>query len=157
MLCKSSCRESPIGDSNFLLASPFDGASERSSLSYGRLLSRRDGVERVPEIMRRHFGCVSVVVYPAVVDTLPSLVEDEGLRCAYSGERSGEGLILIPDVGKVEPSLLRSFDHVLVTVFRIVLVAVRIHGDEADTSIPVVALDGDHAILVSLHVRAMIA
>jgi len=107
--------------------------------------------------MRRHFGGVPVIVYPAVIEKRSSLAEDEGLRCAYSGKHSGQELILIPDVGKIEPFLLRSFDHVLVVVFRIVLVVVRIHGDEADPPIQIVALDGDYAILIRMHVGAMIA
>ena len=135
------------------VASPLDGASERSSLGYRGILSRRDSFEGVPQVMRRNFGLVPVIIYPAVVDELSLFVEDEGLRCADSGERSGQGLVFIPDVRKVEPFLLCSLDHALVAIFRIV----RINRDEGDASIHEVALDCNHAILVGLHVRAMIA
>src|SRR5207245_2640956 len=62
----------------------------------------------------------------------------------------------VTEVREVEAFGFGALDHPREAVFRVVLVVVRIDGDELDPAVPVVPLDGDHPIFVGLDIRAVV-
>lgn len=101
-------------------------------------------------------------VLPVVVD-LPRVAEatfavkDEEVGGMGGPVGLRDRLLSVTEVREVETLGLGALDHALEAVFWVVPVVVRIDGDELHSAVPIVSLDGDHAIFVGLDIRAVVA
>jgi len=66
-------------------------------------------------------------------------------------------LILVPEVWEVEMLLMRSDDHVVEAVFRVLDAVVGVYCHQDHASICVVFLDLDHSVFVVLHGGTVVA
>src|SRR3989442_13893921 len=69
----------------------------------------------------------------------------------------GSVLCLIANVWEVELFLLRSHDHIFITVFRIVHVVIAVDRDKSDAFRLVIMLNIDQSLLVGLCIGAVVA
>src|SRR5438034_1144458 len=136
---------------------PFDRTTDRVGLGVGRRGPLQEGIQSLSQIMARHGRWVLPVVVdlPRVPESaLP--VEDKEVGSMGRPVSLRDRLRRVTEVREVEAFGFGALDHPREAVFRVVLVIVRIDGDELDPAVPVVPLDGDHPIFVGLDIRAVV-
>src|SRR5712691_1454090 len=123
------------------VGSPLDAAPERPCIGDTNLSPGEEVVQGIPEVVARYPRGVSRVVDPTSVAEESRLVDGEDVRRADRSVLPDDDLLLISQVGEVEPLRPRPLDHLGVTVLRVALFVVGVYRDELHPSRGVISLD----------------